>query len=297
MSEKLTYWENVWKNAQYNAELKINKMLKLNKLSRTSREIIKQKIKEKEEINVLKQELKKGTITKKKYFDILELIKWHPEISPYIDKNKRYKFELTDFFPSKDNNKYNEYLEIKLKRILKDIPTQAYAGILRFFYYNLRTAACKTCGWIHYTPDEFGLEYLTWHALHDGPFPLEHFFEKNINDCHLSGVLASYRGSDWKERRQHIFELDNFKCVICSSEYSLEVHHILPYRLVHCNKDENLITLCKSCHSKVEPNLNGKLNFELLPNVILKDNVFHWMILIGEKNWNEVFNKMWDYVE
>lgn len=33
---------------------------------------------------------------------------------------------------------------------------------------------------------------------------------------------------------------------------SLCIHHIVPYRICKKDKEENLITLCKSCHSKVE---------------------------------------------
>jgi len=46
------------------------------------------------------------------------------------------------------------------------------------------------------------------------------------------------------------------KCVLCSSTAKLSAHHVVPvrvgYRSKLCDHESNLITLCSSCHSKVE---------------------------------------------
>jgi len=49
---------------------------------------------------------------------------------------------------------------------------------------------------------------------------------------------------------------DGYRCRICGSKSNLEVHHIIPVKYFH-NKElahlpENLITLCRSCHTRVE---------------------------------------------
>ena len=54
--------------------------------------------------------------------------------------------------------------------------------------------------------------------------------------------------------REKILQRDNFQCQICGNEEKLCVHHIdgTNYLKSNTNNDlENLITLCKSCHSKL----------------------------------------------
>ncbi|MCK9370842.1 HNH endonuclease [Candidatus Dojkabacteria bacterium] len=53
---------------------------------------------------------------------------------------------------------------------------------------------------------------------------------------------------DWTQSlKRAIRERDNYICQVCS-QYGNEVHHI-DYDKFNCNTD-NLITLCKSCHTK-----------------------------------------------
>ena len=51
-----------------------------------------------------------------------------------------------------------------------------------------------------------------------------------------------------KELRQAIRQRDNFTCQVCGKYPAFEVHHI-DYNKESCEPD-NLITLCKNCHSK-----------------------------------------------
>lgn len=60
---------------------------------------------------------------------------------------------------------------------------------------------------------------------------------------------------EWKDIRKKILYRDKFTCQKCNRMFkksSLCIHHIVPYRICKKDKEENLITLCKSCHSKVE---------------------------------------------
>ena len=46
-------------------------------------------------------------------------------------------------------------------------------------------------------------------------------------------------------------ERDNFICCICGSEYRLVAHHIKPIEQGGDDVLENLITLCKGCHTSL----------------------------------------------
>lgn len=74
-----------------------------------------------------------------------------------------------------------------------------------------------------------------------------------------------YYGKYWNNISKRIRKRDNYTCKSCGitqNEYlqqfdrKLDVHHIVPLRefdkLREANKDDNLITLCVSCHRKVE---------------------------------------------
>jgi hypothetical protein len=56
----------------------------------------------------------------------------------------------------------------------------------------------------------------------------------------------------WVDKRDFIKKRDNYKCVKCSCEDNLEVHHTyylkdkMPWEV----PDDCLITLCRSCHQK-----------------------------------------------
>ena len=49
----------------------------------------------------------------------------------------------------------------------------------------------------------------------------------------------------------------------------LDVHHIVPFRITHDNRQANLIPLCKKCHKRVESILNDVVLSGIPPQVIL----------------------------
>lgn len=63
---------------------------------------------------------------------------------------------------------------------------------------------------------------------------------------------------EWRARRLEIIERDKGKCVICSQEEKLQVHHRQYHFVVIENKfkmpweyaDNLLITLCETCHKR-----------------------------------------------
>jgi 5-methylcytosine-specific restriction endonuclease McrA len=61
---------------------------------------------------------------------------------------------------------------------------------------------------------------------------------------------------NWNCVRRQALERDGHTCVLCGSPDKLGVHHKIPYRYVMEHRLENLITLCRSCHSKEELKIN-----------------------------------------
>jgi len=69
-------------------------------------------------------------------------------------------------------------------------------------------------------------------------------------------------GRNWQAIRSEVLHRDRFRCQVCgfeSSENSLHVHHIIPFRTFSdfkmANNPDNLITLCPKCHINAEQNL------------------------------------------
>lgn len=59
---------------------------------------------------------------------------------------------------------------------------------------------------------------------------------------------------EWKERRNRILKRDRFQCRMCGSGKNLRVHHIHYPEILGTESDEDLITVCDSCHKKIHGN-------------------------------------------
>lgn len=59
------------------------------------------------------------------------------------------------------------------------------------------------------------------------------------------------RGSRWSAIRKEARQRAPF-CAMCGKLRPLDVHHIIPFRLTHDNRQANLIPLCKRHHKQVE---------------------------------------------
>lgn len=72
------------------------------------------------------------------------------------------------------------------------------------------------------------------------------------------GYGATLFDPRWKAKRKQILDRDNNKCVICSSDKNLHVHHKQYQfsRMLNVFKDpweynnKLMVTLCQSCHQK-----------------------------------------------
>ena len=56
-------------------------------------------------------------------------------------------------------------------------------------------------------------------------------------------------GRNWRRIRKEVLKRDG-KCMHCGTTKKLEVHHIIPFRISKSNSMNNLIVLCKSCHTR-----------------------------------------------
>lgn len=81
---------------------------------------------------------------------------------------------------------------------------------------------------------------------------------KGPNHHSWRGGSDDYRGPNWHKVSERIRIRDKHTCQECGIKQikpRLDVHHIIPFRFFDndhesANEEENLITLCKSCHSK-----------------------------------------------
>ena len=74
-------------------------------------------------------------------------------------------------------------------------------------------------------------------------------------DCYLE-VLQSgeyFRGKKWPQIRKQTMRKDDWTCQLCDERGGrLNVHHIVPWRVVSMTFPCSLITLCSPCHASAE---------------------------------------------
>jgi 5-methylcytosine-specific restriction endonuclease McrA len=80
------------------------------------------------------------------------------------------------------------------------------------------------------------------------------------NPCWKGGIsFEPYSSAFTKELKEAIRQRDNYTCAVCGHYPAFEVHHI-DYDKKNC-EPENLITLCKSCHTKTNFNRKYWINY------------------------------------
>jgi DEAD/DEAH box helicase domain-containing protein len=82
-------------------------------------------------------------------------------------------------------------------------------------------------------------------------------------------------GPDWVRIRDRVRARDKYTCQVCGAvetNRQHDVHHKMPFRAfpsyMEANRFENLITLCPSCHHKVEQNVRMKSGLSGLAYVL-----------------------------
>ena len=68
---------------------------------------------------------------------------------------------------------------------------------------------------------------------------------------------AYYHTPAWRRVRNHVVDRDYGQCTVCASSRLLAVHHVLARKDGGADTPDNLVTLCTSCHSKLEAGVPG----------------------------------------
>ncbi|TRO57020.1 DUF1998 domain-containing protein, partial [Candidatus Bathyarchaeota archaeon] len=86
--------------------------------------------------------------------------------------------------------------------------------------------------------------------------------EETVTQMREKGLWGSDQinyGLNWNRQRDRVRERDNFRCQICGSPETgkaHDVHHKIPFRqftsFLEANALDNLVTLCPSCHKRLE---------------------------------------------
>lgn len=75
-------------------------------------------------------------------------------------------------------------------------------------------------------------------------------FNLSLRDAWFYHYNEYLHSAEWRIKRQDILERDEFACSICESKENLQVHHVT-YDNVGKEQHHELLTLCKSCHTKI----------------------------------------------
>lgn len=82
---------------------------------------------------------------------------------------------------------------------------------------------------------------------------------------------------EFSSRREAVLNRDNHTCQVCGKKHTrLEVHHIVYRSQGGSDEENNLITLCEDCHSKVH---NGKLVIDKKPKKMNLKYATHMSII------------------
>jgi 5-methylcytosine-specific restriction endonuclease McrA len=106
------------------------------------------------------------------------------------------------------------------------------------------------------------LEHKVSLALKNKPKPWQsnensRFWRGGISHCYNRKLSKIW----WKIQRNRCLKRDEYTCKRCGCKNKeLHIHHIIPWYIYENNKLSNLITLCESCHMKIEREYDKKNN-------------------------------------
>jgi len=137
----------------------------------------------------------------------------------------------------------------------------------------------KAYGEIQVTTQVVGFKKLRWFTYENlGEEPLDmppselqttgywlSLSEETVTHLRDAGVWtndSNNYGANWQKIRESVRKRDQYKCQVCGaveSDRQHDVHHKIPFRtftsIEDANRLENLSTLCRTCHQKVEQNV------------------------------------------
>jgi hypothetical protein len=82
--------------------------------------------------------------------------------------------------------------------------------------------------------------------------------------AHLPDSAAQRRAPD-RKLRMRVLKRDGYRCVVCGRrpadhvDLELHVHHVIPWRMHGRTAEENLVTICGTCHKGLDPDFEPSL--------------------------------------
>lgn len=131
-------------------------------------------------------------------------------------------------------------------------------------YKKVRFYTHEVLGWEEISPESMPEQEMETTAYW---FSIVPEVTKRLEEEGLLDLAYGDRGPNWEQQRNQARERDGYRCVHCGmperSGQAHDVHHILPFRTfgyvrgendryLEANRLENLVTLCRSCHYRVE---------------------------------------------
>lgn len=81
------------------------------------------------------------------------------------------------------------------------------------------------------------------------------------------------------------------ECFFCGEDGALDRHHIIPKRYGGPDTDDNLVTLCPTCHAKIERKLYNKKFYEEITDLLSEPSCDYWTWVEMYRTNPEKFNK------
>ena len=100
----------------------------------------------------------------------------------------------------------------------------------------------------------------------NGGFNYQKKFKPNIRKSGQQRLQSAQQktklySEDWDDIRAQVYRRDGYRCVMCGKKGRLHAHHIVPVRISKNNSLSNLVSVCESCHKKLE-----SIGFSILQN-------------------------------
>lgn len=124
------------------------------------------------------------------------------------------------------------------------------------------TLTCKVCGKPYQTTTHQVRERGSSCCSRECVAILQSQLKRKEGNPNYRGGTIIYRGANWGTQSRKALKRDGHKCQICGKKVGRHkadygIHHIKPFRqfgddYLTANQLSNLITLCRSCHARVE---------------------------------------------
>lgn len=82
-------------------------------------------------------------------------------------------------------------------------------------------------------------------------------FKPNVKKTRAQVAQAAktkkkYYTENWDDIRRKVYQRDGYRCVLCGKKGKIAAHHIVPIKVSKDNSLSNLVSVCNSCHRKLE---------------------------------------------